>query len=85
LVLNNNDDVQHLDVLFDKISGGSTEALDNLVEISWVLSPDLWAKWESTGKQGEGIQEIGEREVKITDMETAKLLNLPFDPREFQP
>ena len=85
LVMNNNDDVQHLDVLFDKISGGSTEALDNLVEISWVLSPDLWAKWESTGKQGEGIEEIGEREVKITDMETAKLLNLPFDPREFQP
>lgn len=30
-------------------------------------------------------QIIDEREVKITNMETAKLLNLPFDPREFQP
>lgn len=85
LVMNNNDEVRNLDVLFDKISSGSTEALNNLVEITWVLSPELWEKWESTGKQGEGVQVVGEREVKITDMETAKLLNIPFDPREFQP
>ena len=85
LVTNNNNDPKYLDILFDKYSQGNTEALSSLMEISFVLSPELWSKWESTGKMGEGVQIIGEREVKITNMETAKLLNIPFDPKEFQP
>jgi hypothetical protein len=85
LMANNNDEIKYLDLLFDKFSNGSIEALEGMLEISFVLSPELWEKWESTGKEGEGVQIIGEREVKITNMETAKLLNIPFDPREFQP
>ena len=85
LVANNNDEVRNLDILFDKFTSGSIEALTNILEISFVLSPELWEKWQSTGAQGEGIQEIDTREVKITNMETAKLLDIPFDPREFQP
>ncbi|MCC7224580.1 MAG: T9SS type A sorting domain-containing protein, partial [Chitinophagales bacterium] len=85
LVANNNDEVRNLDILFDKFTSGSVDALENILEISFVLSPDLWDKWQSTGAQGEGIQEIDTREVKITNMETAKLLDIPFDPREFQP
>lgn len=85
LIANNNDEIKYLNLLFDKFSNGSVAALENMLEISFVLSPELWDKWESTGKQGTGIQIINEREVKITNMETAKLLNIPFDPREFQP
>ena len=85
LVANNNDEVRNLDILFDKFTSGSLETLTNILEISFVLSPELWDKWQSTGAQGEGIQEIDTREVKITNMETAKLLDIPFDPREFQP
>ena len=85
LVANNNDEIKYLDILFDKFTFGSVEALYDILEISFVLSPELWDKWESTGKQGEGIEEIDTREVKVTNMETAKLLNIPFDPREFQP
>ncbi|MGB1206514.1 MAG: T9SS type A sorting domain-containing protein [Chitinophagales bacterium] len=85
LVANNNDHVKNLDIVFDKISAGSTTTLNNVLEVSFVLSPELWAKWESTGKESEGIEIIDEREVKVTNLEIAKLLNLPFDAREFQP
>ena len=85
LVANNNDHVKNLDIVFDKISAGSTATLNNVLEVSFVLSPELWAKWESTGKESEGIEIIDEREVKVTNLEIAKLLNLPFDAREFQP
>jgi hypothetical protein len=85
LMANNNDEIRYLDLLFEQFSNGSVEALGGMLEISFVLSPELWDKWESTGKQGEGVQIIGEREVRITDMETARLLDIPFDPREFQP
>ena len=85
LIANNNDDIRYLDLLFYQFSGASPEALAGLLEISFVLSPELWDKWQSTGAVGEGVQVIGTREVKITNMETARLLNIPFDPREFQP
>lgn len=85
LMTNNNDDPRLLDLLFDDITGGSVEAFNSLLEVSFVLSPTLWEKWESTGAQGEGVQIVGTREVKISNMETAKLLDIPFDPREFQP
>lgn len=85
LVANTNNEIRNLDILFDEFMGGSTQALYSLLEVSMVLSPELWDKWESTGKQGEGVQIIDEREVKITNMETAKLLNIPFNPYEFEP
>ena len=85
LVLNNNDEVRNLDLVLDKISTGSVEALSSLVEISLVLSPELWNRWVNNGQQGTGIQVVGQREVRITNMETARLFNIPFDPREFLP
>jgi len=85
LVANSNDEVRYLDILFNKFTNGSVEALQDIMEISFVLAPELWEKWQSTGAVGEGVQVIDEREVKITNMETAKLLNIPFDAREFQP
>jgi len=84
-IANNNDDEENLDILFDKFSLGSTKDLHDILEISFVLSPELWAKWESTGKQGDGVEIISNREVKITDIETAKLLNIPFDAGKSEP
>lgn len=85
LVANNNLQARHLDILFDKISSGSIELLANLMEISFKLSPELWNKWTETGKKSVGISIIAEREVKITNFETAKLLDIPFNGQEFSP
>lgn len=85
LMANNNDEIKHLNLLLDKVSGGSTAALNEVLKIELILGQPLWDKWASTGFKGEGIQITAEREVKITDMTTAKLLDIPFDPREFQP
>lgn len=85
LMANNNDQIKHLNLLIDKVTGGSTEALNEILSVELILGQALWDKWASTGFKGEGIQITAEREIKITDMATAKLLDIPFNPREFQP
>ncbi|MBK6612492.1 MAG: hypothetical protein IPG29_17085 [Sphingobacteriales bacterium] len=60
---------------------GSNDSL----EISLILSPQLWNNWVQTGQQGEGITLLTQREVRIDNYATAKLLNIPFAAYERQP
>ena len=85
LVANNNDYIKNLDITLDKISGGSTEALDQLMQIDLIPGDELWQKWQSTGFKGEGIQIIADKVIRVTNMETAKLLDIPFNAKEFEP
>ena len=85
LIANNNDYVKNLDITLDKISEGSTEALEQLMYIDLIPGDELWQKWESTGFKGEGIQIIAEKVIRVTNLETAKLLDIPFDAKEFEP
>lgn len=71
----------HLNVTFDYLDGG-LEAYDSNFNIDFVLSPDLWQKWESTGKEGEGISIIAPHIARITNPTTAKLKNIPFEASE---
>jgi len=86
LVANNNEIVKNLDVVFESnVQANLSQSLTGVLDIRWIMSEEMWTKWESTGKQGEGIQIIGDKEVKITDLSTAKLLNIPFESKEYQP
>ena len=85
LVSNNNNTSKNLDVIFDKISAGDVNLLQNLIQVDLIPGVDLWNKWASTGFKGEGIQIVGERQIKITNLETAKLLDIPFNAKEFEP
>ena len=84
-IANNNNSIKNLDITLDKISDGSIEALDGLVQIDLIPGDELWQKWQSTGFKGQGIQIIADKLIRVTNMETAKLLDIPFDPKEFEP
>ena len=85
LITNNNQTPENLDIVLDKISQGNTEALQQLMYIELIPGNELWEKWESTGFKGEGIQIVAEKVIRVTNLETAKLLDIPFDAKEFEP
>ena len=86
LVRNGDNFATNLNVTFDGLMrGASGQSCSNDYYIDFVLSPALWDKWESTGKQGQGISIIAPYVVRITDCAVARLLNIPFDPREAVP
>ncbi|MGB0839571.1 MAG: T9SS type A sorting domain-containing protein [Chitinophagales bacterium] len=85
LVNNNNLYSANLNINFSEISAITDQYQDNIL-VEMFLSNDLWTKWASTGRNGQGISvdEIN-KIVEINDFETAKLLNIPFNAKEFQP
>ncbi len=83
LVENNNDFVTNLNIKIDKISSEAVGDLGDYVYLEVILSQDLWDKWASTGFEGEGIAVIGDQKIRVLNLETAKLLNIPFEAKEF--
>lgn len=45
----------------------------------------MWDRWTSTGTQGQGIQIVEPKLVRVTDLNTAKLLNIPMLANESRP
>lgn len=84
-VANNNNEVKHLNILLDKISAGSQEALEQLLKVEIIPSEKIWQRWTETGQKGEGVQVVSDRLIRITNLETAKLLDIPFDPNDKEP
>lgn len=82
-IKNADDFIKNLNITFEKLSG----ALDctGEVYIDFLLSDELWDKWGSTGFKSEGIAIIAPKLVRITDCTAAKLLDIPFNPKERQP
>jgi len=84
LVANNNPTPQKLDVTLDGILVNDKEK-DVLRNIDLILSPSLWQKWQSTGAKGTNVNIIDERVVRVTDRNSATLLNIPFEAGERLP
>ncbi|MBK8677548.1 MAG: M4 family metallopeptidase [Sphingobacteriales bacterium] len=85
-ISNNNATAANLNIVYQQLTNGlGLQGSNDSIEISLVLSPQLWDNWVSTGQQGQGITWLTQREVRIDDYQTAKLLNIPFAPYERQP
>lgn len=82
-VKNADDFVKNLNITFEKISGEMD--CTGEVYIDFLLSQELWDKWGSTGFKSEGITILAPNLVRITDCAAAKLLDIPFNPKERQP
>lgn len=84
-IANNNNEAKHLNILLDKISEGSSEALEQLLKVEIIPSEKIWQRWTETGRKAEGVQVVADRLIRITNLETAKLLDIPFDPNDKEP
>jgi lysyl endopeptidase len=83
LIKNSDDFIANLNITFESlIKNLSDTDCGNDFYIDFVLSPELWEKWESTGKKSEGISIIAPYIVRITDCSIAKLLDVPFEAME---
>ena len=83
LVENNNDFLTNLNIRIDKISPEAVGDLGDYVYLEVILSQDLWDRWAATGFEGEGVAIIDDQKVRVLNLETAKLLNIPFEANEF--
>lgn len=79
LIANNNNHAQDLNIVFAELGLGDVAALNDLMKVELITGNDLWQRWESTGFEGQGISIKGEHLIEVTDLNTAKLLNIPFD------
>ena len=85
-ICNNNAAAANLNIVYQQIANGlGVQGSNDSLEISLILSPQLWNNWVQTGQQGEGITLLTQREVRIDNYATAKLLNIPFAAYERQP
>ncbi|HNI44392.1 MAG TPA: zinc-dependent metalloprotease, partial [Chitinophagales bacterium] len=55
------------------------------LHIDIILTQSLWDRWTSTGAQGIGVQIIEPKVVRVTNLNTAKLLNIPMLADESRP
>lgn len=65
--------------------GGDPEELQGLLNVELLPGAELWDKWASTGFKGEGIEIISDGIVKITNLDIAKLLDIPFEEGAEEP
>ena len=86
LIANNNATTANLNIVYQQLANGlGLQGANDSIEISLILSPTLWNNWVSTGQQSQGITLLTQREVRIDNYQTAKLLNIPFVAYERQP
>jgi hypothetical protein len=85
LIANNNDQEEALNVVFSQFGLNDIATLQELVKVEIITGDNLWQKWQSTGLEGEGITVTGEKIIEVTNLETAKLLNIPFDAHSYEP
>lgn len=83
LVENNNDFFTNLNIKIDKISPESVGDLGDYIYLEVLLSQELWDKWASTGFKGEGISIVNDKKIRVLNLETAKMLDIPFEAKEF--
>lgn len=76
-VKNNNNFATNLNVLLQSIVK-LTPAQQSQYNFDLVFTQTLWDKWTSTGAQGIGLSILEDKVVRITNFNTAKLLNIPM-------
>ena len=85
LVTNNNSEAHNLNVTFEQVARELDLDYNANTVIELLPSITLWDAWQSTGAKSEGLQITGNRVVEVTDFTSAKLLDIPFDPKEQKP
>lgn len=82
-IKNNNNFATQLNFLVQSVVKLST-AQQSQYYFDLVFTQSLWDKWTSTGSQGIGVTILEDKLVRITNFNTAKLLNIPMLANERQ-
>ncbi len=81
---NNNNFDTNLNLVIKGLVKVTPEQAQQL-HIDIILTQSLWDRWTSTGTQGIGVQIIEPKVVRVTNLTTAKLLNIPMLADESRP
>ena len=85
LISNNNASPHNLNVTFEQVAKELDLDYNANTVIEILPSITLWDAWQSTDAKSEGLQVTGNRVVEVTNFTSAKLLDIPFDPKEQKP